>query len=111
MKIKIYPYRWIILFVCLILGIALAYCFKKPAEPSKDEKQMAQLTIEQAQKKHQDRIMKLPGVVGVGIGARNDTLVIKVLVVKRTANLEKKIPKTLEGYQVIIEETGEIRAL
>lgn len=72
---------------------------------------MAQLAIEQVQKKHQDRIMDLPGVVGVGIGAVNDTLVIKVLVVKRTAKLDRKIPKALEGYKVIIEETGEIRAL
>jgi hypothetical protein len=95
----------------MIFVIDFTHCFKKTAEKLKDEKQMAQLTIEQAQKKHQDRIMALPGVVGVGIGAVKDTLVIKVLVSQKTAALEKKIPKTLEGYKVIIEETGEIRAL
>lgn len=53
----------------------------------------------------------MPGVVGVGIGAFDGKPVIKVLVVKKTPELEKKIPKMVEGYLVLIEETGEIRAL
>ena len=72
---------------------------------------MSQPTIQEVQKMHQDRLMSLPGVIGIGIGAIDDTLVLKVLVVKKTAELEKKIPKTLEGYQVVIQETGVIRAL
>ena len=72
---------------------------------------MSQPTIQEVQKMHQDRLMSLPGVIGIGIGAIDDTLVLKVLVVKKTAELEKKIPKTLEGYRVVIQETGVIRAL
>lgn len=68
------------------------------------------MTIEQAQKKHQAKIMKLNGVVGIGIGEVKDEKVIKVMVVKRTPELEKKIPKKLEGYSVVIEETGKIQA-
>lgn len=68
------------------------------------------MTIEQAQKKHQAKIMKLTGVVGIGIGAIKDQKVIKVMVEKRTPELEKKIPKKLEGYTVVIEETGKIQA-
>ncbi|MGH8650749.1 MAG: hypothetical protein ACREYE_00590 [Gammaproteobacteria bacterium] len=67
--------------------------------------------IEQVQAKYEDRWMSIPGVVGVGIGAANRKPVIKVLVVKKTIELEQKIPKEAEGYQVVIEETGEIRAL
>lgn len=55
--------------------------------------------------------MAIPGVVGVGIGAVDGKPVIKVLVTQKTPELEKKIPQTLEGYAVVIEETGEIRAL
>jgi len=72
---------------------------------------MIPLTIEQVQKKYQDKIMELPGVVGIGIGAVDSQKVIKVLVIKKTKKLEQKIPKSLEGHSVLIEETGEIRAL
>ncbi len=72
---------------------------------------MSQPTIQEVRKKHQDQIMAVPGVIGIGIGAVDDTLVIKVLVAKKTAELERKIPMTLEGYQVVIQETGVIRAL
>jgi hypothetical protein len=56
--------------------------------------------------------MELPGVVGVYIGAREDsTLCIRVMVVKKTPELEKKIPLSLEGHPVEIEETGLIRPM
>jgi hypothetical protein len=32
-------------------------------------------------------------------------------VIQKTPELEQKIPRTLEGYPVVIEETGEIRPL
>jgi hypothetical protein len=72
---------------------------------------MSQLTIQEARKKHQNKLMSIPGVIGIGIGAVDGSPVINVLVVKTTPKLEKGIPKTLEGYQVVILETGEIRAL
>jgi hypothetical protein len=34
-----------------------------------------------------------------------------VLVIEKTPELAQKIPDIIEGYQVVIEETGEIRAL
>jgi len=37
--------------------------------------------------------------------------VIQVLVVHRTPELEPRLPRTLDGYPVVIVETGEIRAL
>ena len=111
MKIEIDKQKLFILFLGLMVGILFISCSKKTNEKNEGEKQMTPLTIEQVQEKHQDKIMELPGVVGVGIGALNDTLVIKVLVIKKTAVLQKKIPTALEGYRVIIEETGEIRAL
>src|SRR5262245_32950279 len=59
---------------------------------------------------HAAKLMALPGVVGVFVGALdNGTPCIKVMVVKTSPELEKKIPKDLEGHPVLILETGEIK--
>jgi hypothetical protein len=83
----------------------------RDVEKEQSGQDMPKLTIEQVQAKYQDRWMRIPGVVGVGIGAANGKSVIKVLVVKKTMELEQRIPKEAEGYSVVIEETGKIRAL
>ncbi len=71
---------------------------------------MPKRSIEQVQEAYQDRWMALSGVVGVGIGEANGQPVIKVLVVEKTPELERRIPQSVEGYTVILEETGVIRA-
>jgi hypothetical protein len=93
-----------------MVGFA-ASCDHRSVEKQQSVPGMSKQTIEQVQAKYQDRWMRIPGVVGVGIGAANGKMVIKVLVVKKTMELEQRIPKEAEGYSVIIEETGEIRAL
>ena len=66
--------------------------------------------IEQVLQSHTDELMAEPGVVGVYQGALADgSPCIGVMVIQKTAALEKKIPKSLEGYPVRIDETGEIR--
>jgi hypothetical protein len=72
---------------------------------------MPRRTIEQVQEAYQNRWMRLTGVVGVGIGALDGKPMLKVLVVKKTPELEQKIPPQVEGYPVVLEETGTIRAL
>lgn len=68
-------------------------------------------TIEEVLKEHTKELMSVPGVVGTALGLCDDTPCIKVYVVKKTSELDQKIPDILEGYPVMIEETGEIRAL
>lgn len=60
---------------------------------------------------HDKELLAIPGVVGVYVGLLEDdkTPCLKVMVVKKSAELESKIPKGLEGYRVRIEETGVIR--
>lgn len=60
---------------------------------------------------HTDELMSIPGVVGTAQGLQNDKPCITVLVIKDTPELRKKIPKTIEGYPVLVLETGEIQAL
>jgi len=74
------------------------------------EKPMEKKTIEQVLKTHTDHLMSIPGVVGTGIGEFEGKPCIMVFVVKKTQEIEQKIPSVLEGYKVVIEETGEIRA-
>ena len=61
---------------------------------------------------HVDELMAIPGVVGVAVGALEDGKpCILVLVVQKTAENSKLIPREIERYPVKIEESGEIRAM
>jgi hypothetical protein len=61
--------------------------------------------------RYEAELMSIPGVVGVGIGERDGDIVIVVMVEERTDLIDKRVPAMLEGYRVIIEETGPIIAL
>ncbi len=69
----------------------------------------AKRPIDEVLAAHAERLMSLPGVVIVFVGALDDgTPCIKVGVDAHTPALEKAIPRTLEGHPVVIEETGPI---
>ncbi len=78
---------------------------------SGEEKEMSVKTIEEVLKEHTEELMSIPGVVGIGQGLCNNKPCIKVFVIEKTPELEQEIPSSLEGYPVMIVETGEIRAL
>jgi len=67
--------------------------------------------IQEVLEDHAPELMSTPGVVGTGLSLCNDQPCIKVFVVKETPELKEKIPDTLEGYPVVIEESGTFRAL
>ncbi len=60
--------------------------------------------------KHHDEIMAIPGVVGVGIGNKNGSSAIVIMVKELTPVLKTKLPQSLDGVPVAIEQTGEISA-
>jgi hypothetical protein len=72
------------------------------------------MTIEAVQQQHQDELMRLPNVVGVGIGEKGGKPVIKVLVTRKvpvsSLKPEEVIPKTLGGYRTDVEEIGSVSA-
>ncbi len=72
---------------------------------------MPDKTIEQVLKERTDEWMAIPGVVGAGIGLSESKPCIRILSSVKPQQLRDKIPSTVEGYPVIIEETGAIRAL
>lgn len=91
--------------------ILFAFALENVGCDREGEKLMEKKPIEEVLKAHTDHLMSIPGVVGTGIGEFEGKPSIKVFVVKKTKELEQKIPSVLEGYKVVIEETGEIRAL
>lgn len=68
-------------------------------------------TIEQVQDAYTDEWMAIPGVEGTGIGLCGGKPCIKVYSSRTAEELQGKIPPTVEGYPVTIEETGTFRAL
>lgn len=64
------------------------------------------MKIDDVLKKHQDRIIAIPGVHGIGVGA-NSCLTIYV-----SQNVdESQIPKEIEGFKVNVEKTEGFSAL
>ena len=57
------------------------------------------------------RLLAIPGVVGVYVGLLSDgrTPCLKVMLARKTPENERAIPRTIEGYSVVTEVTGEIR--
>jgi hypothetical protein len=86
-------------------------CKPGPGNAQQRGKPISGKAIQAVLAEHTDSLMSLPGVVGTAIGECAGKPCIKVLVVRNTPALRKKIPATLEGFLVAVEETGEIRAL
>jgi hypothetical protein len=68
-------------------------------------------TIEQVQDEHTPEWMAIPGVEGTAIGLYKGKPCIKIFSSVNPQKLKGKIPSTVEGYPVTIEETGTFRAL
>src|SRR5260221_14722760 len=62
---------------------------------------------------HDKRLLAIPGVVGVYVGLRGDgrTPCLKVMLANKTSENNRAIPRSLEGYLVVTEVTGETRPL
>ena len=72
---------------------------------------MPRRNIQKVLRKHTDELMAVPGVVGVAEGKSRGKPCIKVFVVVRNAELLGRIPNTIDGYPLEVEESGEFQAL
>ena len=55
--------------------------------------------------------LNIDGVEGIGQGEHGGEPCIVVLISAKKQDIADQIPKTFKGYPVILEETGEFRAL
>ena len=62
---------------------------------------------------HDQELLKLPGFVGVYVGVLPDgkTPCLKVMLARAVPATRQALPKSIEGYPVVAEVTGEIRPL
>jgi hypothetical protein len=99
-------------FVLPALLCFAASCGEPPlAGGGKGADPVGSKTIEAVLKDVTDRFMSLSGVVGTAIGDCNGERCIKVLVVRKSPELAGKIPPRVDGFRVVVEETGEFRRL
>jgi hypothetical protein len=94
-----------------VVFCALVACSSKVVVNHQGEERMPAKPIKQVLSEHTNDLMSIPGVIGTAQGLRENKPCILVLVIKKTTELNQKIPNVLEGYPVVVEETGEIRAL
>jgi hypothetical protein len=90
-------------------GMACGRSNAPPAAPAGAERADT-VTIESVLARHTDSLMAIPGVVGVARTERGGKPAIMVLVDTLTTQLRKALPDSLEGYEVVINESGVIRA-
>jgi hypothetical protein len=55
-------------------------------------------------------LLDIPGVVGVAQGEQDGRQVIQIMVERRTPELLARLPRTLDGYPVVVVESGQIRS-
>ena len=101
--------RWISFVVSLVVFGLAAGCQENMAQ----NKTTPQRDINDVLRDHDKELLAIPGVVGVYVAVLDDgkTPCLKVMLAQKSAETERAIPKTLEGYPVVFEVTGEIRPL
>ena len=97
----------------ILLSIACSAVIRSPVNQTGQQEPMTRRDINTVLKNHDKELLAIPGVVGVYVGLLPDdkTPCLKVLVIKGTEDLKRRIPKSIEGYPVLIEESGVIRPL
>lgn len=72
------------------------------------------MDINTAMHRHEDRILRLTNVVGIGVGEEDGHPVIKVFVSRKVPRNEladdQIVPGSLDGYPTSVEEIGVVSA-
>ncbi len=59
--------------------------------------------------RHSQRIVSLPGVVGVAQGEAGGGPCITVYVVEKTPEVMSRIPSDLDGWPIVVRKSGRFR--
>ena len=107
---KLVPYS---VLTSILFSIACSATIWSQANQTGQHESMTRKDINAVLKDHDKDLLAIPGVVGVFVGLLPDdkTPCLKVIVVKETEDLKRRIPNFIEGYPVLIEESGVIRPL
>ena len=107
---KLVPY---FVLTIILFSIACSETIWGQVNQTGQHESMTRKDINTVLKDYDNDLLTIPGVVGVYVGLLPDdkTPCLKVMVVKETEDLKGKIPESIEGYPVVIEESGVIRPL
>ena len=94
-----------------MVAATLAGCSRRDTGDLAKGERMPAKRIEQVQQKHTDEWMAIDGVEGTAIGLSEGKPCIKVLTSSAAEQVRAKIPSAVEGYPVVIEQTGAFHAL
>ena len=97
----------------ILLSTACSATVQSQDNQARHRKSMTREDINAVLKGHEKKLLTTSGVVGVYVGLLSDdeTPCLKVVVVKETEDLMRRIPRSIEGYPVLIEESGVIQPL
>lgn len=94
----------------LLCAGALGGCVGRPEVRHVTGRRMSP-PIDQVLRAHRDEWLAIPGVQGTAIGLKRGKPCILVLVAHRTKEVAARIPRKVDGYAVVVEESGRFRAL
>lgn len=100
----------------VVLAIYIIALIAGPAgcnmkQTAQGEKMVAPRTIEEVLQANTPQLMAIEGVVGTAQGEHQGKPCIMIFVAEKTPELMKKLPSGLEGYPVVIQQSGEFEAL
>jgi hypothetical protein len=94
----------------LAAGLFAAVLGCDRSRPVDTSKVAPPMTINAVIQSHAEELLEIPGVVGVAHGAHEGHSVVQILVERRTPELLAKLPRTLDGYPVVVVQSGELRS-
>ncbi|HYM21296.1 MAG TPA: hypothetical protein VEW28_09900 [Candidatus Kapabacteria bacterium] len=96
--------------IFFLIAAASASAQNSSAQKQDSIRHTAKMTITEVLEKYTDKWMKIRGVQGTAEGRKNDKACIIIMVDHITPTNRKRIPKSVDSYDVVIEETGAIKA-
>jgi hypothetical protein len=96
-----------------LVALAIVHAAGCRFSMSADDKPPPRRDINAVLAAHDKELMAKPGVVGIYVGVLDDgkTPCLKIMLARADPQLEKSLPRTLEGYRVVTEVTGPIRPM
>ena len=89
--------------ICLVLvSLALFFACRQNMAQGSSSSPMRDINVVLAA--HDKELLAIPGVVGVYVGTLQDrrTPCLKVMLARKTPDSARKVPRSIEGYPVII---------
>ena len=68
-------------------------------------------SVEEVKRRHESRLMKMRGVVGVGIGRKDGKDIIRIYVEKDSPRILEALPAAIEEVPVEVVVSGAFQAL